>query len=441
MFPQEVENVLRRLEAAGHSAYAVGGCVRDLLLGKSPDDYDLTTSARPEEVMALFSGWCIPTGLQHGTVTVREGERSFEVTTFRSDGTYTDSRHPDAVYFSQHLEEDLQRRDFTVNAMAMDRHGVLHDCWGGQADLRRGIIRCVGDPATRFREDALRMMRALRFAATLGFTIEPETARAIRENGGLLQNIAVERLRVEMTKLLCGSHAGQILQEWPEVLGVFLPEILPCVGLDQHNPHHIYDVWGHIAHSVDAIAPDPVLRWTMLLHDIGKPQCYTMDADGVGHFHGHGENSTQLSGEMLRRLRFDRASARRIALLVQWHDREIPRTEQGVTRALCQLGEEPLRQLLAVKRADNLAQHPRFRDTQQEIDRAAAILEELLQKKQCFTLHQLAVKGQDLMALGLQGRAIGIMLHDLLAEVVDGRLPNERAALLHRVVEKETAEN
>lgn len=437
MFPQEVENVLRRLEAAGHSAYAVGGCVRDLLLGKTPDDYDLTTSARPEEVMALFPGWCIPTGLQHGTVTVREGERSFEVTTFRSDGTYTDSRHPDAVYFSLHLEEDLERRDFTVNAMAMDRCGVLHDCWGGQEDLRRGIIRCVGDPTTRFQEDALRMMRAVRFAATLGFTIAPDTAQAIRANCGLLRNIAAERLRVEMTKLLCGAHAGEILQAWPQVLGVFLPEILPCVGLDQRNPHHIYDVWDHIAHSVDAIAPDPVLRWTMLLHDIGKPQCYTVDADGIGHFHGHGEQSVQLSREVLHRLRFDRASASRIALLVQWHDREIPRTERGVARALCQLGEEPLRQLIAVKRADNLAQHPQFRDTQQEIGRAEAILEELLQKKQCFSLRQLAVNGRDMMALGLQGRAVGNMLHELLDEVVDGQLPNDRVALLRRVTEKE----
>ena len=436
MFPEEVTAVLHRLEQAGHQAYMVGGCVRDRLRGVAPDDYDLTTSARPEEVMALFPGWCIPTGLQHGTVTVRQGEKSFEVTTFRSDGTYTDSRHPDAVYFSDTLAEDLKRRDFTVNAMAMDVRGELTDLFGGQEDLRAGVLRCVGDPATRFGEDALRMMRAVRFASVLGFRIEERTAQAIRENCGLLRNIAVERLQVEMTKLLCGKDAGEVLMAWPEVLGVFIPEILPCVGLNQRNPHHIYDVWGHIAHSVDAVPAVPVLRWAMLLHDMGKPACFTVDGAGVGHFHGHAAVSTRMAGEIMRRLRFDNHSLKRTQLLVEWHDRDIPRTEKSVARALRVLGEEALRQVILVKRADNLAQSPRFRQTQKEIDRGEAILEELLAKEQCFSLRQLAVNGRDLMNLGLRGRAVGQMLEGLLDEVVDGQLPNDREALLHRAGEK-----
>ena len=436
MFPEEVTAVLHRLEQAGHQAYMVGGCVRDRLRGVAPDDYDLTTSARPEEVMALFPGWCIPTGLQHGTVTVRQGEKSFEVTTFRSDGAYTDSRHPDAVYFSDTLAEDLKRRDFTVNAMAMDVRGELTDLFGGQEDLRAGVLRCVGDPATRFGEDALRMMRAVRFASVLGFRIEGATAQAIREHCGLLRNIAVERLQVEMTKLLCGKDAGKVLMAWPEVFGVFIPEILPCVGLDQRNPHHIYDVWGHIAHSVDAVPAVPVLRWAMLLHDIGKPECFTVDEAGVGHFHGHAAVSTRMAGEILRRLRFDNHSLKRTQMLVEWHDRDIPRTEKSVARALRLLGEEALRQVILVKRADNLAQSPRFRDGQKEIDRGEAILEELLAKEQCFSLRQLAVNGRDLMALGLRGRAVGQMLESLLDEVVDGQLPNDRQALLHRAGEK-----
>lgn len=436
MFPAEVETVLRCLEAAGYEAYAVGGCVRDLLLGKTPEDYDMTTSARPEQVMALFDGFCIPTGLQHGTVTVRQDGKSFEVTTFRTEGPYEDGRHPSAVYFSQRLEEDLKRRDFTVNAMAMDVEGHITDLFGGQEDLRRGIIRCVGEPKKRFEEDALRILRALRFAATLGFSVEEATGNAIRESRAGLQKIAAERIRVEMTKLLCGQKAGEILLAWPEVLGVFLPEILPCVGFDQCNRYHCYDVWEHTVRAVDAAPCDPIVRWTMLLHDLAKPVVFTKDEQGNGHFYGHAQCSAEIAREILHRLRFDRRSAQRIEQLVLWHDRQIQPTEKSVARALRTMGEEPLGQLFAVKRADNLAQPMELRSRQQEITELEEIVASLLSKEQCFTLRQLAVNGRDLMELGLQGMAIGKMLQDLLSAVVDGALENDRETLLLWVKER-----
>ena len=380
--------------------------------------------------MALFPHFAIPTGLQHGTVTVRSGGVSCEVTTFRTDGDYPDHRHPAAVTFTRSLREDLARRDLTVNAMAMDAAGALHDTFGGREDIRRRVLRCVGDPECRFREDALRILRTLRFSATLGFAIEPETHRALRTQCGDLRYVAAERVQEELTKLLCGQDAGRVLEEDPQVLGVVLPEILPCVGFDQHNRHHCYDVWGHTAHAVAAAPPDPVLRWTMLLHDLGKPQCFTLDEQGVGHFHGHHRPSAEMAESICRRLRFDKAAAQRICLLVRYHDRPIPLTERAIRRAMNQLGVDGLRQLCAVKRADNLAQHPDYRGRQQEIDRGEAIMEELLAKDACFSLKQLAVNGQDMMALGLQGPAIGKMLQALLDAVMDGVVENERNALL-----------
>ena len=430
MINAAAQAVLQRLEAAGYSAYLVGGCVRDLLLGRVCDDYDMTTSARPEEVLSLFAPHAIPTGLQHGTVTVRHEGQSFEVTTFRADGTYSDGRHPDAVTFSTRLEEDLQRRDFTVNAMAMDRQGRLVDLYGGQEDLRRGVIRCVGKAEQRFTEDALRIMRGLRFASVLGFSIEEQTAQAMRTCRHQLKKIAVERLQVEMTKLLCGAHAGEVLLQFPDVIGAFLPEILPCVGFDQHNFHHLYDVWEHTCRSVDAVPPQPVLRWTMLLHDLGKPECFTVGEDGVGHFYGHDALGAQMAAEIMQRLRFDKKTAARAELLIGRHMRQIEPTEKAVGRVLRQIGEEALRQLLIVKRADASACHPDYAWQTGTLDAVEAVLERLLTKEVCFTLRDLAVDGRDLMVLGLRGRAIGQTLDALLERVAEGELPNEKEILL-----------
>ena len=436
MLPQEVKTVLERLERAGHRAYAVGGCVRDMLRGCAPHDYDMTTSARPEEVLALFAPHAIPTGLQHGTVTVRENHESFEVTTFRADGVYSDHRRPDSVTFSDSLSEDLQRRDFTINAMAMDLRGQVYDDHGGAEDLRRGIIRCVGDGQTRFREDALRILRGLRFAAVLGYGIEEQTAAAMADCAHLLRHIAAERIEEEMSKILCGDHVLPVLLTYPQIFGVFLPELLPCVGFAQQNPHHMFDVWTHTCRAVAAAPPNGVLRWAMLLHDLGKAERFSVDENGVGHFYGHAERSAELSRRITARLRFEKKTAARVELLIAWHDRDISRTARGVRRALRELGEEALRQLLEVKRADNLAQHPDYRWVQQELDRFEELLAEELAKESCFSLQQLAVDGRDLLALGLRGSEIGRTLNALLEQVVEGEVPNEKDALLAVVREK-----
>ena len=429
--PNDVQEILNTLTGAGCSAWCVGGCVRDTLLGREPDDWDVTTSARPEEVQTLFGSRAFPTGLQHGTVTVKTGEQAVEVTTYRCDGTYADHRHPDSVAFSDTLEEDLCRRDFTVNALAMDASGNLRDLFGGQADLHAGLLRCVGDPEKRFEEDALRILRCLRFSAVLGFAIEEETAAAIHRKKELLTLIAVERIRVEFLKLLCGQNAAAILREYTDVLGVFLPELLPAVGFDQRNRHHCYDVWEHTIHAVEAVRAEPIERMVMLLHDLGKPGTFTVDAEGNGHFFGHPVKSGAIASEVLHRLKFDSSSAAVIEVLVERHDRPILPEEKSVRRALRQLGEENLRRLLEVKRADNLAQSPEYLGRQTDYDRVEAILDALLAQDACFSLKQLAVHGDDLTAMGLRGKEVGQTLNRLLDAVVDGTLPNERVELMN----------
>lgn len=431
--PEYVQRVLTALEAAGHEAWCVGGCVRDVLLGRVPEDWDVTTSALPEETMALFGSHAFPTGLQHGTVTVRAEHRSVEVTTYRVDGVYHDHRRPDTVTFTPSLKEDLRRRDFTVNAMTMDLRGALRDPFGGQTDLEAGVLRCVGEPDRRFEEDALRILRGLRFAAVLGFTIDPATAESIHSHRELLGDIAAERIQAELLKLLCGKDAAAVLRGYLDVVGVFWPEVLPMVGFDHRNRHHCYDVWEHTLHAVEAVPPDPVLRCAVLLHDVGKPRCFTVDDDGNGHFYGHPEISRALADDMLRRLKCPTEFREAVVRLVAWHDRNIPRTDRGLRRALRALGEEDLRRLILVKRADNLAQAPEYRGVQREIDRAEEILASLLAADACFSLKQLAVNGRDLMELGLSGPEIGRTLKALLDSVVDGKLPNDRASLLEAV--------
>lgn len=428
--PEAVREILETLEAAGHEAWCVGGCVRDALLGRAPEDWDVTSSALPEETMALFGSRAVPTGLKHGTVTVRAANRLVEVTTYRVDGAYRDHRRPERVTFTRSLEEDLGRRDFTVNAMALNLQGELRDPFGGRRDLAAGVLRCVGEPDRRFREDALRILRGMRFAAVLGLEIEGKTAAAMEENRALLGEIAPERIQMELVKLLQGAWAGRVLEAHPEIVGVFWPEILPMVGFDQRNIHHCHDVWEHSLRALEAVPGDPALRCAALLHDVGKPASFTLDENGTGHFYGHAAVSCELAAGMLRRLKFPNAFRERVVRLIRWHDRDIPRTDRGVGRALRLLGEEELRLLLALKRADNLAQAPAYRGRQAEIDRGEAILDRLLAEEACFSLRQLAVNGNDLLALGLRGVAVGRMLETLLNKVADGELPNERAALL-----------
>ena len=401
---EQATRVIEILEKAGFPAYFVGGCVRDTLLGREPEDWDIASAARPEQVMALFGADALPTGCKHGTVTVKCGGEAFEVTTFRTDGRYSDGRHPDQVTFAGSIREDLARRDFTINAMALEKDGRILDLYGGISDLKGETVRCVGNARIRFEEDALRILRALRFAATLGFAIEPSTAEAIHREARLLERVAAERILAEMNKLLCGKGCREILLAYPDVLGVFLPELLPCVGFDQRNIHHCYDLYTHTVLSVDSVAAEPVLRWTMLLHDIGKVNTFTEDERGQMHFYGHPKVSAV--------------------------------TEKGIGSAVRALGEENFRRLLAVKRADNRAQAPEYRWVCQKIDRAEEILEELLRKKQCLCLRDLAVKGNDLLALGYEGREIGAALEWLLEGVIAGEMDNKRDALLAALTKK-----
>ena len=435
LMPEYVQEILRRLEDAGYEAWCVGGAVRDALLGLEPGDWDVTTSAPPETVLSLFAPRALPTGLQHGTVTVGGG-RGVEVTTFRRDGDYLDNRHPDHVEFTGSLTEDLARRDFTVNAIAVNLRGELSDPFGGRQDLSAQIIRAVGEPEKRFREDALRILRGLRFASRLGFAIEPDTAAAIHQCAPFLRNIAPERIQVELTGILCGGHVLEILLDYPDVLGVFMPEILPCVGFDQHSVYHCYDVWSHTTHAVAAAQPVPVLRYAMLLHDLGKPETFALDGEGRGHFYGHWRCSVPLAEAILNRLRMDNQSKKTILTLVERHDAPLHLSEKAVRRALSRYGEETVRLLLEVKRADNLAQAEQYRDRQQLIGQWEDMLNMVLQSGECFSLRQLAVRGGDLTALGLRGPSVGAALNELLEQVIDEKLPNDRGMLLEYVKEK-----
>ena len=432
--PDYVMSALDRLTEAGFEAYVVGGCVRDLLMGRTPGDYDVTTSALPEETAAVFAGdRVIETGIKHGTVTVLLSGHPLEITTFRVDGDYSDARHPDAVTFTRSLREDLARRDFTMNAIAWNGAEGLVDPFGGEADIRAGIVRCVGDPGARFREDALRILRCLRFSAVLGFRAEPETAAAARENRALLRQISAERVAAELKKLVCGPDVRRVVLEETDVLGAVLPELLPMRGFDQRNTHHIYDVLEHCAAVCEAVPAEPALRMAALLHDVGKPDCFFLDEDGAGHFYGHGARGAEIADEALRRLRFDNASRERITELVRCHDMLIEPTEKSVLRVFRRFGPDFFFQLVQIKRADALAHAPGQKLTER-LERSAALEalgRELLTRRACFSLRDLAVNGDDLIAAGLSpGPAVGEALHALLDAVTDGRAPNEKSALL-----------
>ena len=435
--------ILERLTGAGYEAYAVGGCVRDSLMGQTPGDWDVCTSARPEQTEAVFSDCrCIETGIRHGTVTVLYEGAPYEVTTFRRDGDYRDHRRPEQVTFVSHLTEDLRRRDFTVNAMALGLDGALRDPFDGQGDLQKGIIRCVGDPDARFQEDALRILRALRFAARLGFSIEPETARAMERNNSLLESVSPERIYRELTGLLTGAHAPEVLERYGTVLLPVLPEIGPAMGFLQHSPYHDRDVWGHTLQALGYSAPDPMIRWTLLLHDLGKPDTFTLDDRGVGHFYGHHLRSEALAREILTRLRAERDTIEGVCTLVRHHDAFAPPEPKHVRRWLGRYGETRFFQLMEVMRADTLA-HVK---TEGSIRRYEGILtftriaQTLLEAEDCFTVRDLAVNGRDVLALGVPpGPRVGKLLEALLDDVIEERCANDRAELLARleIMEKE----
>ncbi len=430
--PEQVRRALARLEDAGYEAYVVGGAVRDYVRGADTGtDWDITTSALPEETEAVFSGCrVIETGMKHGTVTVLSDGEPLEITTYRVDGGYSDHRHPDEVRFTRSLREDLRRRDFTMNAMAYSPRTGVVDPFGGQADLAAGVVRCVGEPNRRFQEDALRILRGLRFASVLGMSVHPDTARAARDNRALLAAVAAERVRSELTKLLCGADAERVLLEFPDILSVPLPEIGAMVGFDQHNPHHDRDIWAHTAAVTAAIPAQPVLRWAALLHDVGKPPCFSLAEDGVGHFYGHAGESARMADGILRRLRFDTDSREEIVRLIRYHDLPIQPERKPVKRLMNKLGPDTVRRLIELHKADTRGQSAVCAGRIAEYDAVAAVLDEILNEKECFSLRNLAVNGTDMLSLGLTGRDIGRALNACLAAVMEEKLPNERGALL-----------
>ncbi len=429
---EPVRELISALVSAGYTAYAVGGCVRDSLLGREPKDWDLCTSALPEEMQSVFArDHVVETGLKHGTLTVVRNHVPYEITTYRLDGAYSDHRHPDSVTFVDQIDSDLARRDFTINAMACGAEGEILDLFQGAEDLAGKVIRCVGDPSRRFEEDALRILRALRFASDLDFQVDPATDRAIRRLYPTLENIAAERIRVELVKLLCGPGAGRILREYAEIIVFLLPCLKPTLGYHQENPHHLYTVWEHTVRAVEEIPPDPALRLTMLFHDCGKPLSRTTDARGVGHYYGHQAVSARLAEEALEKLRFDRALSGRVLRLIAAHDISLSAEKKLLLRRLNQFGEEDLRALFEIHRADRVATGTR--DPQHAMEHMRelnAALDAVLAENPCYTRKDLAVDGRDLVALGYRGKEIGDRLSGLLNEVIDGSLPNDRQALL-----------
>ena len=425
--------VLQRLKENGFQGYVVGGCVRDSLLGRAPKDWDICTDALPEEMQRVFRDQhVIETGLKHGTLTVMYDHEPYEVTTFRVDGEYTDHRHPDEVRFVKNVVDDLARRDFTVNAMAWNPQSGLVDAFGGQEDLRAGVIRCVGEADRRFGEDALRIMRALRFASVYGFDIEAETAAAVHLLKDTLRDVAAERIRVELAKLLCGQGAGKMLREYADVFFAILPQLAPMHGFDQRTPYHAYDVWEHTVRAVENAPSTETLRLTLLLHDAGKPAAFTVDEQGVGHAHGHHRLSAEIAAEVLAYLRLDNATRDRILMLVEHHDWPLSTERTLLKRRLNRLGEEALYQLIEVQRADALGKGTEAAaDVEARAEELRQALTVLLAERPCVTLRDMAVNGRDLMAEGIaHGRQLGETLNWLLAEVLNERLPNEREALL-----------
>lgn len=436
--PKNVDIAINLLQSAGFEAYAVGGCVRDSLLGKTPNDWDITTSAKPEDMKSVFADFhCIDTGIKHGTVTVVIDGEPLEITTFRLDGEYEDNRHPKSVTFTSNLGADLGRRDFTVNAMAYSKMTGTVDLFGGQNDFKNKIIRCVGDPDRRFNEDALRILRALRFASALDFEIEEKTAQSLLKNRALLGNISEERIAKELLKLVCGKGAKRILTDFAPVLFEILPELQPMYKNSHDNPHHCYDIYEHTLIAVESIDPEPTLRFAMLLHDCGKPAVKKFDENGVAHFYGHQRISAEISAQILARLKVSNKFRDEILFLVSNHDRwELYENTEKMPRYLSKFGLDGVLNLLKVMRADVLAQSPEYRYRLDQIADAEETAKNLAAQKPCLSLSELQINGRTLMDIGIpQGRKLGAVLAQLLDEVIDGVTKNTQEALTTRARE------
>lgn len=440
--PSGANEIIHTLQNNGYEAFLVGGCVRDSILGRPIHDYDITTSATPDEMPEIFQDKrIIETGLQHGTITIVIDDEPYEVTTYRIDGNYSDSRRPDKVTFTKSLEEDLKRRDFTINAMAYNDEVGLVDPFNGMEDIKYHKIQCVGKPEDRFTEDALRILRAIRFASQLSFVLEPNTDYILHKMYQNLENISVERINSEFCKIAASSNFCVQMVLYSDVLSLFIPEIKDMFGFQQNNPYHIYDVWNHTVHAVQAyecdcepdLNPrDLITSLAVFFHDIGKPHCYQDGEDGIRHFKGHGRVSADMTDKIMKRLRFDNDTREKVVELVYYHDATFEVGKKYVKRWLNKIGEEQFRRLLNVRRADIKAQADMNQETRlQKIDNIGYVLEEVLQDDECFSLKDLAVNGKDLITIGYKpGKEIGEVLNNLLDSVISGEYINEKEKLL-----------
>ena len=429
---KKVTLAMEKLEDAGFEAYLVGGSLRDILMGREVHDFDITSSAKPEEVMEVFSDFkVIPTGLKHGTVTVLVEDEPLEITTFRSESGYSDGRHPDSVSFAKSVEDDLGRRDFTMNAMACRINGELFDLFGGQKDIADKLVRTVGNAKERFSEDGLRILRAIRFAAVLGFEVEAGTKNAIHQMGYMIEKVSEERIVSEFNKIMLSEKPSTYLREYKDIICIFIPELEACIGFDQKNHHHVYDVFEHTLRVVDNMPPKLSLRLAALFHDISKPICFEIGSDGEGHFYGHASKSAEMAENILRRLKYDNVTITDVCQLVKYHDHQIENSDKIIKRMLRRLGEKGFFDILDLKRADNLGQSEEFRyrqDILQELENSAR---RILDEKACFSIKDMAINGSDLIKLGMvQGPEIGEVLEMLLDRVISGEIKNDRQELI-----------
>ena len=435
--PQAVKWILDELQKNGQEAYAVGGCVRDTILGRDPQDWDITTSARPEQVKAIFRK-TIDTGIQHGTVTVMIDHVGYEVTTYRIDGEYEDARHPKEVTYTASLLEDLRRRDFTINAMAYNERDGLVDAFDGIGDLNRGVIRCVGDATERFGEDALRMLRAVRFAAQLGFVVEEKTRLAIWELASNLQKVSAERIQVELTKLLLSDHPQEMQMLYDTgISSVILPEWDAMVETQQNNPHHCFSVGEHTRHALMEVRPDKVLRYAVLFHDVAKPVCKTTDEKGIDHFYQHPQKGEKMAEEILRRLKMDNVTIDAVCGLVRYHDKNPALNGKAIRRAVFLAGRQRYPALFEIKRADILAQSDyQKQEKLNYLKEYERIYDEIVSMGECLSLKELAVDGSDLIKAGVKpGKEIGQILKQLLDLVIDEPEKNTKEYLMRYTLE------
>ena len=430
LLPNYVLRCIDALEQAGFEAWAVGGCVRDACLGRIPQDYDICTNALPHETQQVFRDYeMFLAGLKHGTVSVISEGNVLEITTYRTEGDYLDNRHPQWVEFVPELRRDLARRDFTINAMAYSPTRGLRDPFGGREDLRHGILRAVGDPHTRFREDALRILRGVRFSVRYGLTVEEQTFRAMVELSPLLDALSRERVFTELSGILPIIPADQLIRFAP-VFAAAIPELAPMVGFDQRSPHHAYDLFTHTAHVTAGVPGDPVLRWAALLHDVGKLDTFTLDETGRGHFYGHAQASARRADQILHRLKAPNALREQVVALIGHHMTRLEEDEKLLKRRIRSLGWETLEKLLCLQEADMGSKGTGNREEMEQFPRIRELLDAIRQQEACLSLRDLKINGNDLIALGLRGREIGTTLEHLLDQVLEGTLPNQHEALL-----------